>query len=96
VHQPQPAATLEKLADTLEHEDFFALVGLMQITSLTGSGLLAIAFRQGLIDPGSIWATAHVDEDHNVRLWGEDDEAQRRRAYRFVEFTAALDLLKAL
>lgn len=96
IHQPQPAATLEKLAETLEREDFFTLVALMQITSLTGSGLLAIAFRQGLIEPDSIWATAHVDEDHNVRLWGEDDEAQRRRAYRFIEFTAALDLLKLL
>lgn len=96
VHQPQPATTLEKLGETLISEDHFSLAALMQVTSLTGSGLLAIAYRQGLVEPDALWAIAHVDEDHNIRLWGEDDEAQRRRAYRFVEFGAALDLLNAL
>jgi chaperone required for assembly of F1-ATPase len=96
IHQPQPDETLAKLADTLAGEDYLSLVGLMQITSLTGSGLLAIAYRRGLVDADAVWAAAHVDEDHNVRLWGEDEEAQRRRQYRFVEFGAALRLLEAL
>jgi chaperone required for assembly of F1-ATPase len=96
IHQPQPEETLAKLADTLESEDYLSLVGLMQITSLTGSGLLAIAHRRGLVDADAVWAAAHVDEDHNVRLWGEDEEAQRRRQYRFIEFNAALRLLEAL
>lgn len=96
IHQPQPAKTLSRLAETLVDEDHFSLVGLMQITSLTGSGLLAIAHRQRLIETDTLWPTAHVDEDHNIRLWGDDDEAQRRRAYRFIEFGAALQLLDAL
>lgn len=96
IHQPQPPETLQKLAATLADDDYMSLMGLMQITSLTGSGLLAIAHRRGLIEADALWRAAHVDEDHNVRLWGEDEEAQRRRQYRFVEFGAGLRLLEAL
>ena len=96
IHQPQPEATLATLATTLANEDHFALAALMQMVSLTGSALLTLAFRRGLMSSGDVWTAAHVDEDHNIRLWGEDDEAARRRAQRFVEFTAALDMLKAL
>lgn len=96
IHQAQPAATLEKLAATLAGEDHFTLAALMQMVSLTGSALLTLAYRQGLIESGVVWTAAHVDEDHNVRLWGEDDEATRRRAQRYVEFSAAIDMLKAL
>ena len=96
IHQPQPEATLEALRATLTPEDHFALAALMQMVSLTGSALLTLAYRQNLIDSGTVWTAAHVDEDHNIRLWGEDDEATHRRAQRFVEFSAAVDLLKAL
>ncbi len=96
IHQPQPKASLDKLAESIEGEDHFALAALMQMVSLTGSALLTLAYRRGLIESGEVWTAAHVDEDHNIRLWGEDDEAARRRAQRFVEFTAAIDMLKAL
>ncbi|HEY9009717.1 MAG TPA: ATP12 family protein [Devosia sp.] len=96
IHQPQPEATLMALAENLQAEDHMALAALMQMVSLTGSALLTIAYRRNLIDSGTVWTAAHVDEDHNIRLWGEDDEASRRRAQRFVEFTAALDMLRTL
>lgn len=96
IHQPQPEATLAVLAEGLADEDHMALAALMQMVSLTGSGLLTIAYRRGLIGSDVVWTAAHVDEDHNIRLWGEDDEAARRRAQRFVEFSAALDMLKSL
>jgi len=96
IHKAQPEATLTTLGATVADEDHFALAALMQMVSLTGSALLTLAYRQNLIDSGAVWTAAHVDEDHNVRLWGEDDEATRRRAQRFVEFSAAVDMLKAL
>ncbi len=68
----------------------------MQITSLTGSGLLALAHRHGLIDADAVWTAAHVDEDHNIRLWGEDEEARTRRTLRRAEYDAALRLLETL
>ena len=96
IHHPQPVSTLDRLAEVVAVEDHMALAALMQIVSLTGSALLTLAYRQGLIDSQSVWSAAHVDEDHNTRLWGEDDEATRRRAQRFVEFSAAGDMLGAL
>lgn len=96
IHQPQPETTLRTLAATLAEADHFSLVGLMQITSLTGSGLLALAHRHGLIDADAAWTAAHVDEDHNIRLWGEDEDAKTRRALRRVEYDAALRLLERL
>lgn len=96
IHQPQPEETLAALRATLADEDHFVLAALMQMVSLTGSALLVLAWRQGLIDSGTVWTAAHVDEDHNIRLWGEDDEAARRRAHRFTEFSAAVDMIGAL
>ena len=96
IHQPQPTATLERLASTLDAEDHLALTALMQMVSLTGSALLVIAHRHGLIDPDTVWTAAHVDEDHNIRLWGGDDFAERRRRDRQIEFRAALAMLEAL
>lgn len=94
IHQPQPEATLRGLAATVAGEDHFALMALMQMTSLTGSALLVMAVRQGLIDADAAWTAAHVDEDHNIRLWGEDEEAANRRRLRRIEFDAALRLLE--
>lgn len=96
IHQPQPETTLQRLAATLAGENHFALMALMQMTSLTGSALLVMAHRQGLVDADSVWTAAHVDEDHNIRLWGEDEEAAKRRRQRRIEFDAALKLLEAI
>jgi chaperone required for assembly of F1-ATPase len=54
---------------------------------------LAIALRAGLLDAERIWAAAHVDEDHNISLWGEVEEITERRAKRRKEYDAAVRLL---
>lgn len=66
------------------------LSGLHVITSLTGSALLALAATRGQISADEAWAHAHVDEDYQARQWGEDAEAQRRRANRREEMAAAI------
>ncbi|MFZ1812960.1 MAG: ATP12 family protein [Rhizobiaceae bacterium] len=66
------------------------------ITTLTGSGLLALAFAEGALDSEAVWAAANVDEDWNVARWGEDAEAAVRRAIRHDEMAAAASLFKAL
>ncbi|HRY03641.1 MAG TPA: ATPase, partial [Beijerinckiaceae bacterium] len=42
------------------------------------------------------WSAAHVDEDWQMRLWGADEEALAKRAQRFVDMKAAVDLWRAL
>ncbi|HEX4298909.1 MAG TPA: ATP12 family protein [Devosia sp.] len=93
VHQAQPAPTLARLDAALGAEEVLPLAALNVLTSITGSGLLAIAHRAGLIDAETMWAAAHVDEDHNIALWGEVEEITVRRAQRRSEFDAAVRLL---
>lgn len=96
VHQPQPPATLAKLRAALDGEPLFPLTAMNAIMSITGSGLLAIALRHGLLTPEETWLAAHVDEDHNIGLWGEVEEITVRRAKRRTEFDSAVRLLELL
>ena len=63
------------------------------ITTLTGSALIALALARGDIGLDAAWAAAHVDENWNMELWGRDELALKRRAYRFAEMTAAACVL---
>lgn len=96
IHQAQPAETLRKLDLTLENQGLLSLTALVSITGITGSGLLAIGLLHGLFTPDQVWKAAHVDEDHQIRLWGEDEEASERRAKRRVEFDIAVAVVEAL
>jgi len=69
------------------------LTAMNAIMSITGSGLLAIAVRHGLVTADEAWLAAHVDEDHNIALWGEVEEITERRGKRHREFDAAIRLL---
>ena len=48
-----------------------------------------LALREGDIGLDAAWTAAHVDEDWNMEVWGRDELALKRRAYRFAEATAA-------
>ncbi|MEO6012938.1 MAG: ATP12 family protein [Devosia sp.] len=96
LHQPQPAATLEKLAAAIAGEPLLPITAMNAVTSITGSGLLAMALRHSLLSADEVWTTAHVDEDHNIELWGEVEEITTRRAKRRKEFDAAVRLLEML
>lgn len=96
IHQPQPETTLAKLADALRDEGLLVLTALVSITSITGSGLLAVALWHRLLSPDEVWEAAHVDEDHNARLWGADAEATLRREKRKRDFDAAVQMLDFL
>jgi chaperone required for assembly of F1-ATPase len=67
----------------------FALAALLVMTTLTGSALIALAVVHGEITPTEAWRAAHVDEDFEMRAWGEDAEALRRRARQWHEMEAA-------
>jgi chaperone required for assembly of F1-ATPase len=96
IHQVQPKATLDRLAEALEGENLFVLTALVSITGITGSGLLAIALWHRLLSPEQVWVAAHVDEDYQISQWGEDEEAAERRAKRRVEFDVAVAVLDAM
>lgn len=96
VHQPQPAATLRRLGESLDGLDHFRLAALNAVTTITGSGLLSIALGEGLLNGEEVWSAAHVDEDFNIGQWGEVSEITERRAKRRRDYDAAVLLLTLL
>jgi chaperone required for assembly of F1-ATPase len=74
----------------------FALAALASLTSLAGSALIALVLARGRLTVVEAWNAAHVDEDWNMRQWGEDAEAVSRRTQRFSEFEAAAKMLVLL
>lgn len=73
----------------------FTLAALHTLTTLTGSGLIALMLECGDLAYDDAWQLAHLDEDWTIEHWGSDEEAQQRRAYRREEFDAAIAILKA-
>ncbi|WP_427022917.1 ATP12 family chaperone protein [Aureimonas ureilytica] len=90
----QPASTVEALRALVRAEaDPFRLAALHQVTTLTGSLLLALALADGFLEVERAWALAHIDEDWNIEQWGEDAEAQARRANRYEDMRMAALML---
>jgi chaperone required for assembly of F1-ATPase len=65
------------------------LAALHVMTTLTGSLLLGLAVAARFMEAQAAWTAAHVDEDFQMRAWGEDAEALARRARRWEEMRAA-------
>lgn len=97
MHVAQPEETLRAIRDHLaEVQSPLRLAALHVATTLTGSVLLALSLAEGAFGPTAIWNAAHVDEDHQMALWGEDEEALARRAVRHTEFMAAATILAGI
>ncbi len=76
--------------------DAFHLTVAHNLTSLTGSALLALMVLTGDLSAEAAWAAAHVDEDFQIAQWGEDHEAKRRRDNRLIDYQASLQFLNLL
>lgn len=98
VTQPQNSidAIAHAVAEIVRARNAALRVAALQlVTTLTGSALLALAVFHGALTCDEAWAAAHVDEDEQMRVWGFDAEALRRRAARFEDMKAACALLDA-
>ncbi len=100
VEQPEPARAavkeaIKRIANSGPAAPF-ALAALHVMTTLTGSVLLALAVAHGKLTSIEAWVAAHVDEDFEMRAWGEDAEALRRRARQWREMEAAARLCQAV
>ncbi|GGG26947.1 ATP12 family chaperone protein [Chelatococcus composti] len=93
----QPEASLAAVAAAVARFDRpMALAALHVLTTLSGSALIALAVALDHLTPEAAWLAAHVDEDVQMEIWGEDQEALERRAARWREFAAAAQMLRAL
>lgn len=89
IHQPQPAATLDRLRAVLAECDPFTLSALNTLASLAASLIVALA----AIEPGAqiaaLWQAAQLEELWQAELWGQDAEAEARRDRHHAAFAAA-------
>ena len=93
MHAKQPAASLDALRTQLAAEDAYRLTAIHNLTTLTGSALIAMKLAAGALSGEDAWTAAHVDEDWQIEEWGEDEEAQARRAVRKADFDATVRFL---
>jgi len=93
MHVGQPGETIAAVRAGIPAEPW-KLGAVSSVTTLTGSGLLALALAHGALEPDAVWAAAHVDEDWQMEFWGRDELLLERRAFRFAEFKAADAVLR--
>lgn len=93
VHAAQPTTAIAAAA-ALIPDDAWRLGAAHAITTLTGSGLLALAVAHRALGADAAWMAAHVDEDWNLSQWGEDSPVRERRVYHEAEMRAAALVLE--
>jgi chaperone required for assembly of F1-ATPase len=93
MHRPQPEEAIQAFRAALADLTDFELAAFHTLMTLTGSALIALMLARRVISPEEAWITAHVDEDYQIEHWGEDAEAEARRAARLKEFMAACRFL---
>lgn len=94
IHKAQPAAAITAHGLALKSLNDFELAAYHAIMTLTGSALIAMMLARRATVPEAAWLAAHVDEDYQIEQWGQDAEAQARRAVRYAEFMACCRFLE--
>jgi chaperone required for assembly of F1-ATPase len=78
IHQPQPPATIARIAALAGAEDDFRLAGLAAAAALFGSTILAFALRMGQLTTEAAFDLSRLDETFQEERWGVDAEAAAR------------------
>lgn len=94
MHQPQPAATLERLAAILAAQDNFALAALRNLAGLAASLVIGLTALDDPRAADDLWTAASLEEDWQADRWGRDEEAEARRAKRREAFLAAAEFAR--
>jgi chaperone required for assembly of F1-ATPase len=96
IHQRQDDAAIQAVRRYLTELDAMRLCAIHNLTTLTGSALIATALTEGLLDADDAWHAAHVDEDWQIERWGRDEEATQRRMRQEEEFRQTVRFLSLL
>lgn len=77
---PQDSKALASLAAEVAAMDAFGLAALHDLVAISGSLVLGLAVTEGRIGPDAAWGLSRIDEDWQISLWGEDEEAAAHAA----------------
>ncbi|MEL6268106.1 MAG: ATP12 family protein, partial [Pseudomonadota bacterium] len=92
----QDTDAVARLRAVVEALDPWPLTALHELVTLSGSLVIGLAVVEGRLGPAEAWAASRVDEDWNIREWGEDAEAAAQAALRERAIHAAARLLALL
>ena len=90
----QPAESIAGLADWLGRKCRFSLMAIHDLTTISGSVLLARAVDAGQISARDAWAVSRIDEVWQEEQWGIDSAASKGAATKQAEFLRAARLLE--
>jgi chaperone required for assembly of F1-ATPase len=95
-HVKQDPAALAIIHHEVALLDNFRLTIMFNLTTLLGSALLPLMLIKDDCPTAEVWQAAHCDEDYQISHWGQDPEAQKRRAGRRTEYDAYVKILALL
>ena len=93
---PQSPAAMAALRKVIASREALELSALHAVTTGTGSVVIGLAVAEGQIDAEAAIAASQLDELYQSRLWGQDAEAEARRAAMAVELREGERFLRLL
>lgn len=85
----QPESSLAALRSLVHGFGAFQLAAFHDLVAITGSLVLAVAVTRGRIDVAEAWRLSRIDEDWQIALWGEDEEAAEVAARKRADLVQA-------
>lgn len=96
MHRPQAKASVERLRAKLSSLGPFHLAPLESLTALTASLCAGMTALEPDADAEGLWEAAHLEENWQTELWGEDAEAAARQEKRRTDFLKAVEFARAV
>ncbi|MEA3040206.1 MAG: hypothetical protein QOE79_2719 [Sphingomonadales bacterium] len=96
MHRPQPARTVDRLAEAVFERGPFALAGLAPLVTVSGSLVIALALAEGESSLEEAWSAATLDEAWQAEHWGDDPLAAAAHDERRRDFDAGYLFLSLL
>ena len=89
MHVDQPADSLLRLRDAVDALDPFRLSAFHDLVAISGSLVLALAVTRRALTAEAAWDLSRIDENWQIALWGEDEEATKTAALKRGAFLQA-------
>jgi chaperone required for assembly of F1-ATPase len=89
MHIDQPADSLTGLRRLVDGLTPFQLAAFHDLVAISGSLILALAVIRHRVTAEAAWGLSRVDEDWQISLWGEDEEAADLAASKRAAFVQA-------
>ncbi|MBX2856465.1 MAG: ATPase [Rhodobacteraceae bacterium] len=96
MHAAQPPQALAALRAAVARRSVIGLAALHELTTISGSLLLALGVDHTHLDPEAAWTASRIDEEWQIAQWGSDAEAEAVAERRRGDFLAAARLAALL